>query len=517
MDETPKKRDLSEISHLFLSSVRDRQTGGSPRPQRTPPPRSLDHSIDLTPEEFAQVFGAGEPAAADASVPVHAPPVCAILGAHLNGKQFDHVKSYARHLASRVGRVGLIELDASEFRLMCFDPSGAPAMQHAVARESAECYDPRQMIESLAELNCDVNQWILLLPNPRTPEARALLRQVDRWILLSTCDHDGIVSSYRLLKGLGESAAGDVRPALSLALLDARDADEAARVSRKLAGVCEQFLRWDLSPEPPVQPIATVSEHLAMFCRPTRDKAQLATAPQWQIVGDFLATAKKASEMMSAVQTPEYGTVVSEAVISDPVRREMLADVVIPTPSAAASPAAPPTVMPTPTVASAPTVLSAPTMPVNAPASRQASPASEVIELNDADAGGEAILSAILRPADAGMIECPVRPPMCPQARLAITRQREVVLLAVAPQGLKDLPAIAQAFRWLSENRTLIGMAVPQLAIDPAAQPRLRLLVDQADVRGELLQPLLGSSHVTVQAYRRVRWGERTGLLLEAA
>src|SRR5436305_1521998 len=63
----PDGRPLSEIGHLFLSSVRDKQTGGAPRPQRKPPgtfaqnpaddasknrPRT-DVSIDLTPEEFA--------------------------------------------------------------------------------------------------------------------------------------------------------------------------------------------------------------------------------------------------------------------------------------------------------------------------------------------------------------------------------------------------------------------------------------------------------------------------------
>ena len=36
-DSIPPKRSLSEISHLFLSSVRDKQTNGSPRPMRVPP------------------------------------------------------------------------------------------------------------------------------------------------------------------------------------------------------------------------------------------------------------------------------------------------------------------------------------------------------------------------------------------------------------------------------------------------------------------------------------------------
>ena len=106
---------------------------------------------------------------------------------------------------------------------------------------------------------------------------------------------------------------------------------------------------------------------------------------------------------------------------------------------------------------------------------------------------------------------------MCASARLAIGRDRRVVLLAVAREGLSELRSIGQAYRWLVENRGLIGMAVPQLAIDADQAPALRLLVDHADVSADLLQPILHSGHVTVQAYRKLRWGGRTGLLLDAA
>ena len=73
------------------------------------------------------------------------------------------------------------------------------------------------------------------------------------------------------------------------------------------------------------------------------------------------------------------------------------------------------------------------------------------------------------------------------------------------------------AYRWTVENRALIGMAVPQFAIDPRRTPRLRLLVDQADVSADVLRPILQNASVALQAYRKVRWGDRTGLLLEAA
>ena len=152
-DHDPKKT-LSEISHLFLSSIRDKQTNGSPRPQRTPPQPSVPSpapiavppkqsqglpkrepggpwsgmNIDLTPAELAQVGPEVEASQADATPPVERKSalVTAVIAVHLNGKQFDRVKEYARHLAGQVGRVGLIELDASEFRLMCFEPGATP-------------------------------------------------------------------------------------------------------------------------------------------------------------------------------------------------------------------------------------------------------------------------------------------------------------------------------------------------------------------------------------------------------
>src|ERR1700722_17776050 len=124
-EETPQKRSLSEISHLFLSSVRDKQTNGAPRPQRIPPgqprpqpaapgaaePALAARSVDLTPEELAHVIS--EPAMQpEASGPGRrTPPIAAVLGAHLNGRQFDRVKEYARHIAAISGRIGLIELD----------------------------------------------------------------------------------------------------------------------------------------------------------------------------------------------------------------------------------------------------------------------------------------------------------------------------------------------------------------------------------------------------------------------
>ena len=518
-DSLPPKRSLSEISHLFLSSVRDKQTNGAPRPKRVPP-RKLedgngDMTIDLTPDEFAKVFGSN----AQAQTPANAHEqeqgiqVTAVLGAHLNGEQFDRVKEYARHLAATAGRVGLIELDASEFRVMCFErASDALELERP---EAMEVEEPRQMAEALREMSFDVHRWLLLVPSLRTPEAKALLRAVDHWALLSTCDHDGIVASYRMLKGLADSH----RPRLTLALLDAVEEAEIGRVYRKLSGVCQQFLNWDLEAEAPVRHVSRVSEHLVLCSRPIREKAQLAAAPQWSVVTEFLAGAKSAaSEHQSVPQKLEEETSMDNQDQTPTELQDALAETPVnlneqqmETPSPNPEPAR----IPQPAVAMSAPAPAAPMRLVQSPAPTTAGDeVTEVLDLISDDA--ESILGAILKQGGE-LVECPIRPPMCVEARLAVSRDRGLVLLAVARQGLSELRNIGLAYRWVTENRQLLAMALPQFALDVQRQPRLRLLVDHADSRADVLQPMLGSEHVSVQAYRRLRWGAKMGLFLEAA
>jgi hypothetical protein len=504
-DQKPN-RPLSEISHLFLSSIRDAAGNGQPKPQRVPPKSNV--SMDLTPEEYAQVFGAE--AATDGTPAQHLEqeriaPVSALIGAHLNGKQFDRVKQYARHLAGPRKRIGLIEADASEFRLMCFDGTiGATTGDVEVA--ASESYDPRRMAEAISELNWDVDRWLLFLPNPRVPECRVLLREVSDWVLLSTCDHDGVVSCYRTLKGLTESRSPAdrlvARPELSLALLDAPDADSADKVFRKLASVCQQFLDWPLTSQVIVREAYEVAEHLVVCCRPTRDKAQMGAAPQWEIIGEFLARAKAAQAVAPAPQlaeeTDEHG--------HDETIEAALPEVPRAVRAALAHEQEEPMRITPPQQSQ---------QPAEAPSKPQAVPnmTDDVIDL----ARDEAVLSAILRHRSGELVECPIVPPMCDKAKLAVARDRRIVLIGEAGHGLTDLRAIGRAYQWLVENRNLIAMAVPQLSIDAHQMPQLSLLVDRADAGAATLEPMLQSGNVTIETYRKLKWGGKTGLLLEAA
>jgi hypothetical protein len=324
-------------------------------------------------------------------------------------------------------------------------------------------------------------------------------------VLLSTCDHDGVIACYRTLKGLTDLWPAErmsEKPQLSLALLDAPDQEQAERVAAKLSSVCQQFLSWHLEVEPTVRAGSDrVGEHLVMNCRPNRDKSQLANGPQWGIVSDLLARSKESRP----------------AHVPQPMKLEPVAVPEMPEEPAIAAAPAPipmPQAQPKPQPAPARTI---PMMSLEGSSHPIIPESDNVIDLPLPESGESGIDDAILKHCANELVECPVIPPMCHGAKLAVSRERRVVLLAVARQGLADLNTIGQAYKWLQENQALIGMAVPQLAIDTHQTPHLSLLVNQADSDADTLQPMLEGANVTVKTYRKLRWGGKTGLLLEAA
>jgi len=573
-------KPLSEIGHLFLSSVRDKQTSGMQRPVRTPPGAvpPVQASVDLTPEEYAGVFGAPEASA-------RALPVSVILAGHLGGTASDRTREYARHVAHDIGRVGLMELDGADFRLSCIEKNiGTTVIENSLPIDAS---DARHMQEAIEELNWDVTRWLIAVPNPRTPEARAILRLVDQWVLLCTGDHDGVVSCYRTLKGLSDihtvtpgAQAGQVHtPRLSLAVLDALDLSQARRLTKKLAGVCDQFLSWPLDEHAvAIRPARDVSEHLLLSCRPTRDKGQIAQAAHWRIVTDMLTQMKVATEASpksDATPVNSTGNTINDPNAFAP-RAPGLLDATDPTDDAAVAHVA--DLVVAPHDANEPTVVhradevdAEPHHPANfnaSPASGRAAPyplnghvapaqmsqddihigampkafvrnsapeplaqvsapmmitqaplsdlTDDVLDLPTGGTTEAGIISAVIC-RSGHLITCPVKPPACPDAELVVGRDRTLTMLAVAKSGLADLRAIGKAWQWLNENRQLIALAVPQLSIDAHALPKLQLLIDHTDASADLLQPLLAAGHVTVLAYRTLKWGGKTGLLLQAA
>ena len=493
-DSQSTSQSLSEIGHLFLSSVRSRQTDGATMPRRQPPGAPREPVMVTLPlRESDREKGA--PAAPALEVePQRFPPVTALLSAHLSGQQREKVLAYARHLAARGQRIGLIELDVADFRITCFEKQIPESGVDEAIDDSpvGMSFDPRMAAEALQELSWDVDRWLLLMPAAKALETKCLLRDVGHWALLGGCDHDGVVSCYRTLKGLNPGGEDWPRPRLTLALLDCADDEEADRVHRKLSGVCQQFLGMPLEAEAPVQPAEDVAEHNVMACRVSRktgnDKG--AVGPHWGVVAEFVARAKQRRSDSPKLQQE----------VREPSRNE-----------------AKPMIDANPILIDEETRRPEPVAETPALRWTGADPVSEVIDLPDGGASASTILAAVLRSESAALLECPITPPTCPEAKLAVTRDRRLVLLAVGKQGLADLRSIGRGYQWLAENRSLIAMALPQVAIDTALMPQLRLFVDHADLNATALQPMLQAGAVTVQAYRRLKWGGKSGLLLEAA
>lgn len=477
MDYTPNSRRLSEISHLFLSDVRKKQTGGETRPHRSPPGNAAgqptgqfkgDVSVDLTPEEFAQVM---RPAAADAPV---FKAVRAVVAHHLGEAMQERVVDLAMTLG-RGNPVGVIYADDANVRVCRVDATIDGASEEA----AGEAFDAQRLREVFVELDQDVCQWLLVLPDARSTETKTLLNRVAHWTLLTGTDHDGVVAAYRTLKGL----CGENRPSVSVSVFGATDAADLAKTCQKLSGVCEQFLKINLAvgPAVPASPDAVESCLMEAAANESGDT-------HWPVLNALVEGAAAVEELPPAV--------------------------VIVSPTPVAAPVAIASFSRTPMT----TADAVPVMRMTPPAAAviEADDAQSVIDLPDADASPAGILRAVVR-GGSEWVESPVKAPGLPDAVVAVSRDRRLTLLAVASAGLADLRSIATAFRWMTENRALIAMAVPQLAVDAFAEPRLHLLVDHADSAADALQPLLAAGSVSVAAYRKLRWAGRMGLLLEAA
>jgi hypothetical protein len=534
----PSSPSLSEIGHLFLTELRQKQGGA--RPVRTPPPSSSN--INLTHEEFERACQVE-----DATIAADKPPssVTALLSSHLADQEAHWIHSYARQAAHSDGRVGLIEIDAAELKVACFDRSpvfDARAVQDTAAETSLEPLDQRRMAQAMEELAWDVDRWLLYVHAPRSPQGRDLLRLVDHWLLLATADHDGVVAAYRTIKGL----FGGDRPDLSLVVLDAPDAPHAAGVHQKLSGVCQKFLDCPVRAETPLRHVADVRQTVVLHCRGAVENDQIASSAHWKVISDFLSAMKRPSprgadepsatpanmsSVPAAVATESAAPASPSAapsrirdqapVVDQPgliaAGAEALADVPDGSPLNPDTPADARSAPQSPSFAAAPTPPrpTYPGMTGPRPVEPRGGGDCDVLDLPDGESPEMSILAAVLGSAGQ-FIRCPISPPDCPASIVAVSREKRLTLLAVAGRGLSDLRRIAAAFQWMRQNRNLIVMALPQFSIGDA-EPALRLLVDQSDLSAGLLHPFLDGVGVTVQPYRKLRWGRKTGLLLEAA
>jgi len=465
--KAPPSQSLSEIGHLFLTEMRERQTGGIPRPQRKPPAAS----IDLTPAEFArqnhQLGASLEVAPSDhVDEETHKPNLSVVIAHHLAQNALKSVRQYAAHLAADCGRVGLIELGDDGLRLSCFDAASQPTGEDE-SSGAMEPVDANRISEAIEELSWDVDRWLLFLPAaPKSEIARKLLADIGHWTLLVIAEDEGLVAGYRTLKGLADLGTATI----SMAILSAEDDAQAAIFHRKLSGAGKQFLDRPIESEGRVLQADGVAEHVVLFCR-----ASGATQDHWTAVAELAAKS----------QSPAAPAPAEEPIPGEEVQQPIPLN---------------------------PTIMQIPSEPAASAAKFNKDEMAEVLDV-PVNGDASAILAAILsRQGD--WVASPVSPPMSSSSKVAVDRDGRLTLLAVADGSLAELRTISQAYRWLNENRALVRMALPQMNIDAAAMPRLTLFAEQGAAAS--LSPIF-QGNVTIQTYRRVRWGEKSGLLLEAA
>ena len=190
------------------------------------------------PDSASQEFDASEHS--DFSIP----PISAVIGARLGGTLLERASQYASGLADELP-VGLLVVEQDCLRLITV----AQGEEEGHGPASAEVLDDLSLRAALMEMSCDIACWLVVLPDPRLPEARRLLAGIREWVLLVPADHEGVVSGYRVLKGLCDldlpADAADA-PRVTLAFVDAPDAKQAKRHARRLVGVCKQFLDLDV-------------------------------------------------------------------------------------------------------------------------------------------------------------------------------------------------------------------------------------------------------------------------------
>ena len=606
-DESTNRRNLSEISHLFLSDLRRSQGQGRTPPKRLPPGRHRedfcgDETVDLTPDEFA-----GRTAgASDAGV------VSAVVVAR--GDAVAAAADYAAGVGD--GRpVGLVIVDADGVRLGCVN--GDVDEQHV---GPITMNDPLRVGAALKEMRSDVHRWLVVVGDSRLPHARRLLAGIGRWTLITTGDHDGVVAGYRTLKGLSDLRLPDVAgPAIALALHDAPDAAEARRHARKLVGVCRQFLDlsllppddaaaddsavfhlaeptryrevlvaawptpaaaaegWDVltaaltSPRRPVQPSPAepdfnqssaehrMSTQNSADHRPTNDSADYerlfgaaggasaqpapflpdsvippiarpmprrddappptfsSSADSWVMPAGHREAMERneaeARKLAASIRVPHLSRP-SDADLYEPAPPTRPATAGKVGPRFYETPAVDPTDSPIPF---APTAMPDQTAPANVfpSASVDHPPAGtssdEVIDLPADGAIAGVVVERL------GLAATPVAVPGLPNSRLCVSRDGALTVVTAAAPGLSDLGQIGRSLAWAAENRQLLGMALSQYRLDAGAEVRLHLLVGHADARAGALRPLLGTGRVSVQTYRKLTWGGRIGVLLEAA
>ncbi len=499
---SPSQSGISEISHLFLSAVRQMHTGPGGPPKRTPPSAApVEKASGVLFQTTRDVTADLLAAAPSASVG----PSTAWLLCGEGGVGGDWKPAAAAWLASQV-----VAGTAERGALIVIEPRQVHVQLTAAAGEELLAPETLPMSgwsAALAELREDVRYWCIVdLRTAATVASAKPWTACHQWIVWTAPGDAGVVSAYRTLKA---SAAGIEVPEI----LIARDKANAEAGVERLREVTERFLsrrvEWlDIDPLPPFHDVEPLPQLTAILTSGPVSPA------------DIDSIARQVAEMA----IPPAGGAVS------PIVPRMPPPSVVVAPTA---PAAPPVISvaipagPLPHHVARPVSTSESTgkvdddVAVQPPASdsSQSENVLSVVECGPDKSGRHVVValagqstfngSGALRLLDVAV-------PGMTEARLAVGQAGRVAVVVVATDFATTLAQAGGAMQWLSRSITLLARAFPGLSIDGRQSPELVLLDEGGKLAGIAGMGLL-AGNVRIQRFSRIKWGDRTGVVLLAA
>jgi hypothetical protein len=434
------------------------------------------------------------PAGSSSAAPARAPlPVLveAVMLGNLPGVGSPWLTQYAQLLAAQEGPVAVLHLgdDAVEFELI--EPG--EAAKSAPLKLPSD--DLPVMLEALVTRDASPVRTVLLHVEADADEpGLQRMLAVDHWTMLTGADDAAVVSAYGALKRLVERAPAAAGKRVGLMVMGSDEAPSRAAFGRVRAAADSflhtpvQFVGWQKKLGPAnVRSLGSFDDLPALW-------------PRLTAFFDTLVTPELAVEP----PTPKPA----------PTQRRRPPIFTAPLPSRTPAPAR----------GTAPAVASR--RPTSAaPAADTAEPAAHP---SPAASGNEPDLAALLTKGPRGIpggIALEARCPDHPDTRLVLDQTGRLHLLhrAAAPQpvgGRSDDDATAmanlraaiinllEARRWVARHTDVLALTQRQLRLDPAAEPRLHLLTDRADLATGLASRL--GDTLRLHLLQQVRVGQHT-------
>lgn len=481
---------IASIADLFLSDIRAKaqaetvSSGGyaRPRPVRIPPGKAsetqpvaarvaaepelkTEGNIAASVEPMAGVFSIspGETlgqSVADEAVIVNG---AVVVAPHVDAGQGSRgrvVAAIAATLANQNSRAGILHVEKGGAVLSLVD-AGLPADSGGVS----EVTEFKEVADAVGELSLEVDSWLVCPGDVDSSACAEVVRKASHWIVPVEAEDEGMVGAYRSIKTLAQGP----RARLTLAAVG----PEAQPAVEKLRAVMRRFLSWDAD-EVIITPWETNSESvLYIWSTLSQTESYAWRATAFSLLskgGGFTFTSEEA---VAASEEQPIRIPVS-------VERKPEKPVAVTTPSLTLTP--------------------------------RRDGELEVMDL--VGSGDLGILDSVLAGASELKV-CDVVPPGSLVARLAVEPSGRLVLLVALAGNTTELAEVGRVLNWVSEHAGLITRACGSLRIDPQLEPQARLYV--ATPAAQNLNHLLKPQAATLHTYRTLRWGEKRGLLVDAA